>query len=33
MEREKRIDKAYEIAREEYAELGVDSEQAHKPLG
>jgi L-rhamnose isomerase len=32
MEREKRIDKAYAIAREEYAELGVDSEQAMSRL-
>jgi L-rhamnose isomerase len=32
MEREKRIDQAYAIAREEYAELGVDSEQAMRRL-
>jgi L-rhamnose isomerase len=32
MEREKRIEKAYEIARDEYAELGVDSEQAMNRL-
>jgi L-rhamnose isomerase len=27
MERETRIEKAYEIAREEYFEIGVDTEQ------
>lgn len=32
MEREKRIERAYAIAREEYAELGVDSEQAMRRL-
>jgi L-rhamnose isomerase len=32
MEKEKRIEKAYEIAREEYAQIGVDADEAMRKL-